>query len=172
MTEHFYFFSYGSNLLFERIRRRVPSVQVVKNYQLTGFKLCFNKLSMDGSTKANVVPDLIEAYVHGVIHRAVQKEKRFLDEAEALGKGYNESFFEHEIEGKVRKVGFYLANESKYLAEGRPYDWYLGYVVEGAKENSFPITYRHWLESLPYEVDTNSQRRQPHDLVLEMKTRS
>ena len=50
------YFAFGSNMLLERIKKRVPSARVLGNATLGGYALRFNKLSKDGSGKANIVP--------------------------------------------------------------------------------------------------------------------
>lgn len=162
---HFYFFSYGSNLLFERIRERTPSVEVVQTYCLEQFKLTFNKLSKDGSTKANISHSN-ESYVWGVIHRINLDEKKDLDRAEGLGYGYELDFFEKLINSEVVQIGYYIAKDSKFLSRGKPFDWYFEYVKYGAQENGFPHEYQESLQSIQYVKDRIESRRIEHEQIL------
>jgi gamma-glutamylcyclotransferase len=50
------YFAFGSNMLLERIKKRVPSARALGIATLGGYALRFNKLSKDGSAKANIVP--------------------------------------------------------------------------------------------------------------------
>ena len=54
MKDGLFIFSYGSNLLTERIRRRVGYVESFGRYRLSGYRLVFNKPGADGSAKANL----------------------------------------------------------------------------------------------------------------------
>jgi len=164
-ASYFYFFSYGSNLLLERIKERVPSVEIVQTYQLIGFSLAFNKASSDGSTKTNIErTENPNDFVWGVIQRIDISEKSALDRAEGLGYGYDLDSFE--IPEIDQEVHYYIAQESKYLKDGKPYDWYLGYVIYGAIENRFPNEYINALECIASDIDTDSDRREQHDKVL------
>ncbi len=164
----FYFFSYGSNLLFERIHRRVDTVEVIQTHRLHEYKLLFNKQSIDGSMKANIIP-YNDSFVWGVIHRIDYSQKSILDEYEALGKGYELEFFEIELEGKECSVGFYQASDQKYLGDGKPYDWYLEYVRRGAIENGFPTEYIEQIENIEYKKDQKESRSEENWKVLNGK---
>ncbi|MEP1096956.1 MAG: gamma-glutamylcyclotransferase family protein [Cyclobacteriaceae bacterium] len=166
MENHFYFFSYGSNLLFERIQKRTPSVEVIKQFKIDQFELVFNKRSKDGSTKANIVQSDIASSVYGTIKRIEKAEKKNLDRAEGLGYGYDLEYFETTLHDEIISVGYYIAREEKYLMEGKPYDWYLDYVRFGALQNQFPKEYISMLNSVEGDVDKNGLRRKEHDLVL------
>ncbi len=162
---HFYFFSYGSNLLLERIKARVPSVEIFQVYQLKGFRLKFNKVSKDGSTKANLqkTNDLNDL-VWGVIQRIDHTEKPALDNAEGHGSGYELDSFDSPTD--IYKIHYYIAKESKYLKEGNPYDWYLNYVIMGAIENNFPREYIKQLLSVAVAVDLTPESRKGYNKAL------
>lgn len=164
--DHFYFFSYGSNLLLERIQRRTPSVKVVRVHILDQYELIFNKLSIDGSTKANLQRTTNESGVYGVIHKILRQEKYFLDRAEGLGMGYNMEFFETEVEDRNIQVVYYIATDTCYLTEGVPYTWYRDYVYYGAIQNQFPNDYIAKIQSIPFSKDPDIERSREHDLVL------
>jgi len=165
-NDYFHFFSYGSNLLFERIVKRVPSVEVIQLHRLDQFELVFNKRSIDRSTKANMRKARAESYLYGVIHKIHLREKADLDKAEGLGMGYELDFFESELDGEIVSIGYYIAKDPDYLTQGRPYDWYLDYVKFGAKENQFPEGYLDNLNSVLYQIDLDNKRREEHDKVL------
>lgn len=84
-------FSYGSNMNLNRLAKRVPSAVKVSNAFLPEHKLLCNKISKDGSAKANIFKTYIAAeLVWGVLFTIDSKEKPLLDKAEGLGMGYNE----------------------------------------------------------------------------------
>jgi hypothetical protein len=162
----FYFLSYGSNLLFERIHRRVDSVEVIQTHKLPGYKLEFNKKSVDGSMKANVTRDK-DSYVWGVIHRIDHSQKSVLDKYEALGLGYELKYFKEEIYGNITSVGFYQATDPEYLGTGKPYEWYFEYVKRGAVQNGFPNDYIQKIENIGFIKDQDEKRRNVNWKVLE-----
>lgn len=162
-----YIFSYGSNLLFQRIRERVASVTVTGKYLLRGYSLVFNKQSIDGSSKANILKtDNSSDAVWGVIHKISEADKPILDEYEALGKGYDHMTFELEVAGIAHTIYAYVATEPQYLAQGQPYDWYFDFVIEGAIENDFPADYIDKLRNFQSKVDTNQKRSQKNQGLL------
>ena len=161
----FFFFSYGSNLLLERIKSRVPSVKIVQSYQLNGFRLVFDKSSKDGSTKANIQKTGdSEDFVWGVIQRIDYSEKPALDKAEGLGYGYELGSFDSPT--YEYKIFYYIAKDDKYLKEGKPYDWYLDYVLMGAIENDFPSEYIKQLLNIESTLDDAPETKTGYDKAV------
>ena len=164
---NFYIFSYGSNLLLQRIKERVASVAVVGKHELQGYKLAFNKQSIDGSTKANLVATGNSSdSTWGVIHRISQADKPILDQYEALGYGYLHMTFPLNIEDQEQLIHAYVATEPQYLAIGDPYEWYLNFVIEGAIENGFPEDYINQLKLRPFKTDTDLSRIEDNRAIL------
>ena len=76
-------------MLPERLRRRVPSARVLGNASLPEYVVRFNKLSKDGSAKANLqYTAQLTDVVHGVVYELDEAERRLLDRVEGRGKGY------------------------------------------------------------------------------------
>lgn len=162
--KYFYVFSYGSNMLLDRIKDRVDSVEVVDKHELKGFKLIFNKKCNDGSRKANIEETKdIEDSVWGVIHKIDLADKPILDKFEALGKGYQLTNFMLTIEEDYRLIHYYVATEYRYLEIGKPYDCYLNLVIAGAKENGFPNEYIEQLKSIESKIDMDVKRREKNE---------
>ncbi len=168
MSEYVYIFSYGSNTLLLRIKERVSSVQVVSKHELKNYQLAFNKQSIDGSTKANIVEtgDPKDS-VWGVVHKIKSEHKLVLDRYEALGMGYDQMTFNLKLSGSAQTIYAYMATEPQYLADGQPYNWYLSFVIEGAIENGFPEGYIKELRATRFQTDTNTQRRELNEAILE-----
>jgi len=149
--DDFYFISYGSNMLLNRIKKRTPSITVIDVIKLPGYKLVFNKKSKDGSTKANLV-ESTDDHVYCVLHKIKVYDKPKLDKAESLGKGYNIKLIKDNTYA-------YVCEDNSYKAEGNPYTWYLNFLIEGAKENDFPEEYINYLKSFDSVYDMNEKRR-------------
>lgn len=76
-----------------------------------------------------------------------------------FGNGYLLINFNLSIEDKSRSIHSYVATEYRYLEEGKPYDWYLNFVIEGAIENDLPEDYINKLKAIDSEIDMNVERR-------------
>ena len=163
----FYFFSYGSNLLLERIKARTPSVDIIQPYKLTGYGIIFNKISDDGSTKTNIENNgNLENYVLGIVHRIDIKEKSILDRDEA---GYHlESKIISLEDNHQIMLNFYVAN-SERIQLGKPYSWYLNYVIMGAMENKLPRDYIDQLLSVEDVEDEKKEMRSGYNKELTEK---
>lgn len=166
IEKSFNVFSYGSNLLFERIKERIKSVEIVRKYNLHGYRLTFNKASEDGSVKANIEESSDpEDSVWGMIHKFDRKEKFILDWHETLGYGYQLICFQVKLNGNTETVHTYIVNESRFIKKGRPYSWYLKLVIAGAIQNQFPEAYINKLLAIASDIDKNSDRREKNERI-------
>ncbi len=153
-------------MLIDRIRNRVSTVEKIQAFELQGFELVFNKAGKDGSARANLKPSVGNTTVYGIIQRFDLRQKPLLDRAEGLGNGYELMSFETIIEGKQVEVHYYIARESKYLMQGKPFDWYWDYVYYGALENRLPDFHVEKIRKVSFATDKNEDRRKWHDTVL------
>jgi len=95
MDERFLYFAYGSNLLTRRLQERTPSGRAQAVGHVVGRRLRFSKRSDDGSGKADaeLMSDAADQ-VEGVMFSIDTAQKQALDEAEGVGRGYEESYVE------------------------------------------------------------------------------
>lgn len=157
-------FAYGSNMNISRLKKRVPSATKISNASLNGYSFVFNKKSTDGSVKGNIVEtNNANDKVWGVVFEIDEKEKEKLDDAEGLGKGYNETVMEVAgTDGQLLKAQVYIADSAAIDNTLQPYDWYKQYVVSGAVENGLPEDYRATLENWQATEDLDKKRGQKH----------
>lgn len=94
-------------------------------------------------------------------------DKPILGEFEALGKGYDHLTFELEIEGSMQTIYAYMTTDLKYLADGRPYDWYYNFVLAGAIENGFTEEYIWKLKRFKSKPDPDLSRKRQNETVIE-----
>lgn len=136
-------FCYGSNMSSDRITERCSSSRFIGIAKVSGWKLSFNKISKDGSGKANLVWTGDNSLVWGVIFDITDSEKPILDKFEGLGKGYDEfKLFVINDSGEEIECVCYIATDEKYLDNGlKPYDWYKQWCLLGAREHSIPKDY-------------------------------
>jgi gamma-glutamylcyclotransferase len=67
---------------------------------------------------------------------SISAQKPDLDRAEGLGHGYEEKrVILKDSTGQTYEASMYFASQTHKNADLRPYSWYLGFVVEGAKQH-------------------------------------
>jgi len=160
-------FAYGSNINLNRIRARVPSARKINNAVLSGYQLQFNKKSNDGSSKATISSSADkEDRVWGVLYEIDQAEKSNLDVAEGLGKGYNELMLTLDVDGYKVQASAYVADQNFIDDELVPYDWYIDYILLGAKQNAFPEYYIEKLQKINSKKDLNIDRNKKNKFIL------
>ncbi len=156
-------FAYGSNMLTCRMCGRCQSATAIGVAELRGFEIRWHKKSTDGSGKCDVVEsERADAAVYGVLYQIADNEKSRLDEAEGLGKGYEEKKVEVFCNDKQYKAIIYSATAiDKSL---KPYTWYKALVVAGAMEHGLQEAYISELQSVEAIPDYNHER---HDAEME-----
>jgi|KBSMisStandDraft_5_1062788.scaffolds.fasta_scaffold45188_6 gamma-glutamylcyclotransferase len=155
------YFAYGSNMLWQRIRARVPSARPLGGAILHGHRLAWHKSGRDGSGKCDVVP-IAEAghAVHGVLYEILAAEKPALDLAEGLGVDYDEKQVEVETRTGPVTAWVYLAMRTDPTVQ--PYAWYKAIVLAGAREHGLPDEYIARLDAaLPID-DPDAARHAAH----------
>lgn len=164
-------FAYGSNLNLNRLIKRVPSAVKVTNAFLPGYKLICNKVSKDGSAKANIIKtDVTAKIVWGVLFTIDSKEKPLLDKAEGLDIGYNEdtlTFFDETNNPCTAQV--YIADSKAIDNTLLPYDWYKEFIISGAIQNKLPAEYILQLQSITCIRDHDEERRTKNYSILSGK---
>jgi len=152
------YFAYGSNMLTDRLRERVPSAKAIGVGQLLGHALRWDKRSgRDGSGKCDAeATSLKDDVVWGVLFELDAQEKPSLDKAEGVGDGYLEKTVNVLTEsGPVTAVTYCATDKDPTL---RPYHWYKALVIAGAREHGLPPSYRSRLELVVTVSDTGTAR--------------
>lgn len=155
------YFAYGSNMLEERLQRRVPDATFLTTGSVRGYRLHFHKRSTDGSGKCNIVAtNSAEDVVHGVAYEVPDGCLEALDRAEGVGHGYN-----HNYDISVRLADGAEARMLAYVADSNaidntliPYTWYHRLVVEGAEQHQLPEDYIADLRSVMCSEDPDPDR--------------
>lgn len=154
------YFAYGSNMLTRRIRapERAPSAATLGTGYLEGRRLTFDKRGQDGSGKCDAEPTGNEAdRVYGVLYEISPADKRALDAAEGLGRGYEERIVDVVTEDGIVSAVTYVARQKG--ASLRPYHWYKAIAVAGAVEHGLPGDYVERLTLVESVEDPNGERR-------------
>lgn len=135
------YFAYGSNMNTTRLQSRIPSAKFLCCARLQDMCLIFNKKSVDGSGKANILnkPDGI---VWGAMFEVDSEQMEQLDNIE---KGYDRIQVEaiNDINKNIRSYT-YISNE--LTNDPRPYKWYKDLIISGAREHHLPDSYIDYIE--------------------------
>ncbi len=137
------YFAYGSNMDTARLRFRTPGCKVIGVSTLVGHELRFHKSSKDGSAKCDAFwtgnPTDV---VVGVLYNIPVSQKSALDNAEGLGKGYDEATITvMTSDAKAVDAVTYFASDGTIDERLKPYQWYKDFVESGAREHDLPKTY-------------------------------
>jgi len=162
-------FAYGSNMNINRLTQRVPSATKFTNVFLPGYKLVCNKVSKDGSAKANIVKSGITTdIVWGLLFKVQKKEKPLLDKAEGLDNGYKEDSLTFYAENNSQHVAqVYIADSNSINNSLVAYDWYKEFIITGAIQNQLPADYISQLQSIPCIPDPDEKRSEKNYSILQ-----
>lgn len=156
------YFAYGSNMLTERLRERVPSASPLNSAYLSGRTLRFNKRSRDGSGKCTLLDAEPESTVYGVVFEVAPGELTALDEAEHRGRGYERCQVRPRTSDGTCEAFAYVAQPAYIDNALVPYGWYKALVTAGARQHDLPDAYRAYLDAVRTYPDPNEHRRTKH----------
>lgn len=136
------YFAYGSNMLPDRLSRRVGDLRCLGKASLSAYGLSFSKIGQDGSGKCTLLPDADDV-THGVVYQVDEKQLSVLSSIE--GPGYQLRSASVTVAGNSETCQFYQAIAGSTDASLKPFSWYLALVVGGARIARLP---RHYVEQL------------------------
>ena len=167
MNNTFVYFAYGSNMLARRLRAgdRAPSSHPIGTGYVTGRRLTFDKISVDGSGKCDIeATENVEDRVYGVLFEIARADKDTLDRVEGLGKGYDDDIVPVVTgDGALDAVTYVAIMKDPDL---KPYHWYKAFVVAGALEHGLPRAYIESLNSVESVADPDDERREAQQAIL------
>jgi hypothetical protein len=154
------YLAYGSNLHPLRLALRIPNFRLVGTVQLDSCRLTFHKRSTDGSSKCNLdFTDNPGHVAHAAVYEIPENEVHHLDTAEGLGAGYFKQQMTVTVNGESLLVFVYLASQSHLVENLKPYHWYKGFVLAGARKHHFPIAYLQKIDAVTSKSDPKKSRR-------------
>jgi gamma-glutamylcyclotransferase len=152
-------FAYGSNLSRKRLELRVGPVEVIGPGELLAHELRFHKIGRDGSAKADAFATGRAAdIVWGVIYALSHDAKRKLDRFEGLGRDYLEREVRIRTAGGETSATVYHAHPDRIGEGGLPFDWYVDWVLQGAREHGLQPAYIERVASHPTIADCDTDR--------------
>jgi gamma-glutamylcyclotransferase (GGCT)/AIG2-like uncharacterized protein YtfP len=138
------YFAYGSNMSTSRFLARIACARSAGIAYLKNKKVLFNKVSTDGSGKANLV-DSPGDVTWGVLYQIDFQDLSTLDKIEADYDRIQVQVLRSD--GDSVKAVIYI---STYLtSDPVAYDWYKELVLSGAREHNLLRDYIAYLERLP-----------------------
>ncbi len=160
------YFAYGSNMSSKRLRSRVSSAKMQCIATLTEHQLQFHKRSKkDGSGKCDAFyTGHSTDRVMGIVFEMEAKDKGPLDEAEGLGKGYEEKTVtvKDSSGGSIQAFTYYATDIDPFV---KPYHWYKNHVLIGAREHQLPTDYIQLIESVE-SIDDPLPNRHERELQI------
>ena len=145
------YFAYGSNMSTKRLRERIPDARSVGIAVLKDYEFKCNKKSKDGSSKGNITP-LNDALTWGVIFELPDEAISILDKAES---GYTRITVCVSIGGQEMESETYISQE---ISTEQPYDRYMNYIIEGAREHGLPEDYVLSLSQIKVKADKRNRK--------------
>jgi len=137
-----FYFAYGSNMDAERLGKRIGAAKLTGIGSVTGYDLCFNKRSVDGSGKANLI-ERADAVVEGVIFEVSVTQLLKLD---GIEKGYHREPVSVVINGVAHSAITYIAAADQIDNSLSPTTEYLRFITRGAEKFGLSEAYRRRLE--------------------------
>ena len=167
-TDRFLYFAYGSNLHPARLRLRTPSARACTRAELPGYSLRFHKLGRDGSAKCNALrTGDPEHRVHGVVYSIARRERPELDRVESAGVGYDPLLLRVRAGDSALRVWTYCARDTAVVEGIVPFDWYVDFVIAGARFHELPGDYIAALECIEARRDPDERRSTRNRAILQ-----
>lgn len=164
-----YYFAYGSNMFTYRLEKRVGQVNAVGVAKLTRHQFTCNKLSRDGSLKADAFyTGHIQDFVLGIVFDINPATKPILDKEEGLGKGYDQKNITVKLidKGKELDMFTYVTHEPIKGNDNAPYKWYMDLIVAGAQEHNLDEKYIEQIKKIITKEDTLPGRESVNQFIL------
>ncbi|WP_111748001.1 gamma-glutamylcyclotransferase family protein [Salinisphaera orenii] len=159
------YFAYGSNMCTRRLAARVSSARPLGPATLAGHIFGLDLMSSDGSAKCNIAATgRRDDVVHGVCFEIDASQLEYLHAAE--GPAYEFVWLDVLCGGSTINAAVYRGLTEYRDTTRQPYQWYLDYVLAGAREHRLS---GEWIDSLaayPATIDPDAERRQSNHNAL------
>ncbi len=148
--EYVWFFAYGSAMNSTRLAGRGVKFYSIEPAYIEKYQLKFNKRSVDGTAKANIVP-ATDSKVYGLLYKLPKSELHKLDNIEGLTSGhyYRTTLQVTTPSGEVFMAEVYMAN-AKYLVDDEkafPSEQHISTVFNAAVKHKLDPDYINYLRS-------------------------
>ena len=142
------YFSYGSFLDFETLKKHCPSAKVVTRAVIPNWEVQFNFMSKTYNGGVTGIEPALNHVVYGVVYEVSEEEMIYLDTIEGVPAGI---YYRHTItvvkdNGEILKAYTYRTTNPR--GPFKPTKRYVGLMIKGAKEHGIDSDYVRKLESI------------------------
>jgi gamma-glutamylcyclotransferase len=142
------YFSYGSFLDFETLKKHCPSAKIVARAVIPNWEVQFNFMSKTYNGGVTGIEPALNQVVYGVVYDVSEEEMIYLDTIEGVPSGI---YYRHTItvvkdNGEILKAYTYRTTNPR--GPFKPTKRYVGLMVKGAKEHGIEPDYVRKLESI------------------------
>lgn len=149
-NEVVWFFAYSSNMNADRLMGRGVKFVSKETAYIDNYTIKFNKKSVDGTTKANIVASENER-IYGILYKMHAGELNKLDNIEGVTSGHfrRQSVPVCTAKGEVFMADVYMANEKYVCADESvmPSRQHIHTIINAAVDNKFDPSYIELLKS-------------------------
>jgi len=140
------YFSYGSFMDSETLKRHAPSARVVTRASLPNYEVQFNFLSKTYSGGVTGIEPAPGRVARGIVYNISQEDLRHLDTIEGVPQGiyYRQRVLVVDEAGELLEAETYRTTEPK--GPFKTTRIYLGLMLKGAKEHALDPEYIQKLE--------------------------
>lgn len=158
-------FSYGSNMLAERLRARIGHIDIIATGYLCGRALRWHKLGKDGSGKCDAFKTgRTQDQLWGVVVAMSYAQREALDQFEGRGNGYELASGSVHMGTPSLECCYYEATH--IAADAQPFSWYRDLVLAGAIAHKLPATHIEQIRATRAIADPDAQRQLRHAALL------
>jgi len=142
------YFSYGSFLDSETLKRHCPKAQYVGKAILPNWEVQFNFLSRTYKGGVTGIEPAVAKLVRGVLYDVSNEELHHLDSIEGVPEGiyYRQTIYVVDESGKPMKAVTYRTTNPR--GPFKPMRKYLDLMIKGAKEHGLEQDYIQQLEAI------------------------
>ena len=141
-------------------QKRIASAEPLDTYELHGYRLEFNKIGDDDSSKANAVyTGNPEDSIWGVVYHVAEEDRDTLEKGyNSRKQGYVKQHITVEVDYLPHQAFMFVARENFIDENLKPYSWYVFHILHGAMSADFPEEYVEMLQNIATITDTDIQR--------------
>jgi gamma-glutamylcyclotransferase (GGCT)/AIG2-like uncharacterized protein YtfP len=142
------YFSYGSFLDSETLKKHCPKAKYVGKANLPNWEIQFNFLSRTYNGGVTGIEPAVAKLVKGVLYEVSNEELLHLDSIEGIPEGiyYRQTIYVADEFGKMLKAATYRTTNPK--GPFKPTKKYVSLMINGAKEHGFDPDYIKELEAI------------------------
>lgn len=161
-------FSYASNLHPGRLKSRLGKVERIGLAKVAGYRLDICVKGGDKSAKATLIETgNTQDEVWGILTSHTAEQIHHLDKLEGTGFNYERVALSVEKESGSKVKAWAYVGKSEYFDKTlKPFEWYLQYIRQGAKEIGLPPAYRMRFDEFRAMPDHDVERNTMHMQIL------